>query len=168
MPVGHGEVQPAIQIDIKKSAAETKAIAGGDAYSRLRRDILETLSAQTVETDHLVIEVCDRDTGRTGIIEVRYVDSHARAGFSFSTERKPSFHRGIFECAIALIAIKLVGLSVIGHEQIGPAVIVVLEQCYSQRFGAAVENSARRRHIFERAIAAVMKEPAGGPAIRFR
>ena len=105
--------------------------------------------------------------GDAGIVEIGHVDSHARAGFSFAAEREPGLHRGIFECAVVLVAIKLVGLSVIGHEQVGPAIGIVVEQCHSQRFGTAVEDSTRRRDIFERAVAAIMKEPASGSAIRF-
>ena len=66
-----------------------------------------------------------------------------------------------------LIAIELVGLSIVSHEQIGPAVVRIVEQSDSQRFGAAIENSARCRDIFKGAIASIMKQPASRAAIRF-
>ena len=45
--------------------------------------------------------------------------------------------------------------------------MIVIEECNSQRFGTAVEDSAGSGDIFERAVASVMKEPASGSAIRF-
>ena len=165
--IGHGEVEPAIQVDVQKSAAKTQAVPGGDAHPGLRRDVFETLAARPIEANHFVIEVRDRNARRAGIIEVRHVDSHARAGFSFAAECQSGLHCGVLECAVVLIAIQLVRLGVIGHEQIRPAIVVVIEQRDSQRFGTAVEDSARRSDIFERAVATIMKEPARRPAIRF-
>src|SRR5439155_5502500 len=69
--------------------------------------------------------------------------------------------------AILLVAIKLVGLGVIGHEQIRPAIMIVVQQCNSQRFRTAVENSARRGHVFKSTVALIVEEPAGGAAIGF-
>ncbi len=106
--------------------------------------------------------------GSARVVEIRHVDSHARAGFAFAAESESGFDRCILECAVVLVAIELVGLGVVGHEQIGPAIVVVVEQGDSQRLGTAVEDSARRGDIFERAVAPIVKQPAGGSAIRFR
>ena len=63
-------------------------------------------------------------------------------------------YRDIFECAIEHISVELVGLSVVGHQQIRPAILIVVEHGHTQRLGAAVEYPAARRYILKRAIAA--------------
>src|ERR1039458_9763556 len=46
--------------------------------------------------------------------------------------------------------IKLIGLRVIGYQQIGPAIVIVVEHGYAQGLRTAVENSARGRYILKR------------------
>src|SRR5262249_10341542 len=83
------------------------------------------------------------------------------------TERNSGFHRHIAKRAIALIAIKLVGFGVIGDQQIGPAVLVVIDHGDAQGLRTAVKQSARRRAVFKGAVAAIVKEPAGLADISF-
>ena len=64
--------------------------------------------------------------------------------------------------------VQLVRLGVVGHEQVRPAVVVIVEHGDSERFRAGVEDAGVRRDVFERAVAAVVEEPAGLAAIRFR
>src|SRR5258708_4850004 len=56
VPIGDSKVEPAIQVDIQKRAAKPQAVSGGDAHSRLWRDVFETLPAHAVESDHFVVE----------------------------------------------------------------------------------------------------------------
>ena len=105
--------------------------------------------------------------GDAGVVEIGDVDSHAGARFAFAAEGDSGLDGGIFEGAVALVAVKLVGLSVVGDEQIGPAVAVLVEQGDAERFRTAVEDSAGGGDIFERAVAAIVKQPAGCSAIRF-
>ena len=105
---------------------------------------------------------------RAGIFEIANIDSHPGAGFSVRAERQPRLDRHILEFSVSQIPVQLVRLRIVRHQQIRPAVVVVIEHRHAQRFRAAVENSARRRHIFKRAVAAIVKQPARVPAIRFR
>src|SRR5450759_4457742 len=73
----------------------------------------------------------------------------------------------VFKRTFALIPIKLIGLRVIGHQQIGPAIVVVVEHGYAQGLRAAVENSARGRDVLKGSIAAIAKQPAGLSAVGF-
>ena len=78
-----------------------------------------------------------------------------------SLKATPARTRDVFEGAVAQVAIELVGLRVVGDQQVGPAVAIVIQQGHAQRFRRAVEDAALRRDIFERAVAAVAEEPAG-------
>src|SRR5580658_8271450 len=143
------------------------------AHAGLWCDIFVAFAASPVEADHLVVEVRDSHAGCAGIFEIGNVHAHTRASLALAAEGESSFYRGVFERAVALIAIELVGLGVVGDEQIRPAVVILIEKRNPQRFGAAVENSTYGRHVLEGSIAAVVKQPAGlaaiglGRAIRF-
>src|SRR5580765_7817516 len=63
--VGNGEVEPAVEVDVEKRAAEAEAVSGGNAHPRLRRDVFETLAAQAIEADHLIVEIGDSDAWRS-------------------------------------------------------------------------------------------------------
>ena len=96
------------------------------------------------------------------------IDAHAGARLAVGAERQPGFDGDVLERAVAQVAIELVRLRVVGDEQIGPAVLVVVEHRDAERFRAGVEDAARRRDVFEGAVAAVAKQPAGVAAIRLR
>src|ERR1035441_1057114 len=63
--VGDGEVEPAIQVHVQKNTAETKAVPRCNPYTRLWRDVFETLAAHAVESDHFVVKVRDGNPRRT-------------------------------------------------------------------------------------------------------
>src|SRR2546427_583718 len=65
------------------------------------------------------------------------------------------------KCAVAHVSVELVGLRVVGHEQIGPAVLVIVEHRYTQRLRTGVENAARCRDVFKCPVTAIAEEPAG-------
>ena len=68
--------------------------------------------------------------------------------------------------AVAQVAIELVGLRVVGDEEVGPAVLVVVEQRDAERLRARVEDAARGGDVLEGAVAAVAEQPAGVAAVR--
>ena len=80
-----------------------------------------------VEADHFVVEIGDGYAGKTGAVEIGGIDAHACAGFAFFAEGDAGFDGDIFERAVALIAVELVGLRVVGDEKVGPAVAIVVE-----------------------------------------
>ena len=45
--VGHGKIEPAIEIDIEESTAEAQTVLRGQADARLRRNVLVSLSCRT-------------------------------------------------------------------------------------------------------------------------
>ncbi len=67
-----------------------------------------------------------------------------------------------------MIPIKLVGLRIISHQQIGPAIAIIVEHGYTEGLRTAVENSAGGGDILKGSIAAIAKQPAGLAAIGLR
>src|SRR6266702_1600060 len=129
------QIQSAIQVDIEEQAAETEGVPGGRPDARKNGHVVENSgSACAIETDHFVVEVGDGDAGPAGIFEVSDINAHPGACFSLGTERQASSDRDILELAVPQIAVELVGLRVVGDEQVRPAVLVVVEHRHAQRF----------------------------------
>src|SRR4029078_5611086 len=103
--------------------------------------------------DHLIIEVGDCNTSATGVFEVSDINPHTGSSFTLGAERNAGLDRDVLERAVVVIAIELVRLRVIRDQQIGPAVLIVINQRYSWRFRAAVKNPAAGSHVFKSAIA---------------
>src|SRR5262249_33303845 len=98
--------------------------------------------------------------------EVAHVHPHAGAGFALCAERQASIDSNIFELSICQVAIELVGLRIIGDKEIGPAILIEIEDSNAERFRAAVKNAAVGGDVFKCAVAAIVEEPAGVAAIR--
>ena len=144
-------------------------MSDGVADARASRHVLkETLSLRPVQPDHLVVEIGDGEAGAAGVVEVSRVDPHARPRLAIVAERDAGCERDVPEAAVALIAIELVRLCVVGDEDVRPAVLIVIEQRDTERLRAGVEDAAGRGHVLEGAVAAIAEQPAGLAAVRLR
>ena len=89
--------------------------------------VVGAIGGGAIEADHFVVEIGDGDAGKAGVVEIGGVHAHSGAGFAFGAEGDAGFDGDVFERAVALIAIELVGLGVVGYEKVGPAVAIVVE-----------------------------------------
>src|SRR5260370_42037054 len=70
------------------------------------------------------------------------------------------------ELSIVVVQVKLVRLGIVGDQEIGPAVVIVVKPGDAKSFGGRVVEAGFLRHIFKLAIAKVVPEARGGPFIR--
>ena len=162
------QILQAVEIDVEEEAAEAQRLPRGAADVRPRRRVLELpVADRPVEPQHLAREVGDDHRGRAGVVHVGGVDAHAGAGAAFLAERQAGLEAQLDERAVAVVAIELVGLRVVGDEDVGPGVGVVLDQRHAQRLRRRVEQSRLRGDVVERAVAAIAEEPRRRAAIRF-
>jgi len=133
--VSNDEVERAVEIHVGKHTSEAQHRSGRDSHAGGDGDVfVGSLSRGTIETYHLVIEVGNGDSGHARVAEVPSVHAHAGARLSIGAKGNASLHTHFFEGAIAVVAIELVGLSVVGDDQVRPAVLVIVEQGDAQRF----------------------------------
>ena len=122
------QVERAVEIVIGKCAAEAQRCFRGQPDATLHGNVRKiTTRIRAVKPDHLVIKIGNRNSGPSGVVEVPNVHAHAGARLAFGAESDSRFDGDIFECAVTLIAIQLVWLRIICDQQIGPAVVVVVE-----------------------------------------
>ncbi len=166
--VGDDEIEQAVEIGIDEGASESERIARCDADARCGGDVVVYAGLRrAIQADHLVVEIRDGDSRAAGILEVSDIHAHACACFAVGAKGESRFDGHILEFSVAEIAIQLVGLCVVGDEQVGPTVVVEIEHRHAERFGIAVENAAACRDVFKRAVAAIVKEPGCVAAIGF-
>ena len=133
--VGNGEVQKTVEIGVEERAAEAQRVARRSPDAGWNGHIVEnSWGGSAIETDHFVVEIGDGHTGLARTIEISRVDAHAGACFSFRAERQTGLHRNVLKLPVLQITVQLIGLRIIGHQQIRPAVLIVVEHRHSQGF----------------------------------
>src|ERR1700737_2162857 len=96
------------------------------------------------------------------------VHTHACTGNAVFAESDSGDDRFFGKCSVAVVAIKLVRLSIIRKQKIGPAVIVVIEHGDTESFRSGVAETGSLRQVFKGAVAAIMPETNGSSFVGFR
>src|SRR5260370_18882157 len=134
--VGDKNIGPAVEVVVKEEATEAERQQRGATDGGLRGLVnKQALAFIVVEGKHLIGKVGDHHAGITGMIVIGSVHAHAGACHTVFAKGDSSDHTFFGKGAVAVVAVELVGLRVVGEEQIGPAVVVVVDNCKDQRLG---------------------------------
>src|SRR5215469_877250 len=157
--VGDKNVGPAVVVVIEKEAAETEGHQRTAADFRLRRLVdKKTIALVVIERDHLVGEIADDNARAPAAIVVRGIDAHAGARHSVFTETDAGRDSTLLECTVAFVQIQLVGLGIVGDQNVGPAVTVVIENRDPQALRGRVGESGLLGSILKFASLQVVPE----------
>ena len=105
---------------------------------------------------------------RAGIVEIGDVHAHAGAGFAVLAEGHARLAPPTsLNVPLRWLRYSLLGWVSLATSRSGQPSLVVVQHGDAQRFRTAVEDAARRSDIFECAVAAIAKQPAGLAAIGF-
>src|SRR5439155_12886924 len=113
-----------------------------------------------VKAEHLLVEIGYRYSELAGIVKVSDIAPDASASLAFVAERQTRLDGDILELSIAKIAIEFVWLRVVSHNQVGPAIVVIIEHGDAESLRAAVEHDARCSDVVEGTVATIVKQPA--------
>jgi hypothetical protein len=114
------QIEPAIEIAVQESAPETQRSFRRKTDPALHRDVGKvTASFRPIQADHLIVEVSDGDACAAGVVEIADVNAHSGTSLAFLAEGNSRIHPDIAKSSVALIAIELVWLGVVGNEQSG-------------------------------------------------
>src|SRR5712692_11187838 len=94
-----------------------------------------------------------------GAVIVGGVDAHAGAGHTILAKGDSRRDAPLLKRAVAFVQVKLVGLSIVGQQNVGPAVSVVVEDSDAEALGSWVVELGFLRGIFELAVAQVVPQP---------
>ncbi len=169
MAVGNENVGPAIEIVVEEKTAEAKSEQGSAADFGARSLVNEeSFAFVVIERKHLIREVRNQQAGEAGVIVVGGVHAHAGTGHAVFAKGDSRDHRFFGECAVAIVAIKLVRLRVIRKQKIGPAVIVKIEHRDTESLRRRLAEAGFLRYVLESAVAAVVPEANGSAFVGFR
>src|SRR5712671_8164325 len=159
MPIGDEDIRPAIIVIIEKKASEAQRDQSGPSNFGLRGLVHKKSAAFiVVERHHLVGEVADDDAGMAAAVVVGGVHAHAGARHAIFAESYTSGDSALFEGAIFFIEVEFVGLSVIGNQDVGPAVTVVIEDGDAQAFRSGIAEPGFLGDIFKFAATQVVPQ----------
>src|SRR6266536_6011437 len=95
------------------------------------------------------------------------IDAHGAARYAILAESDARRHALFDERAIPGIPVQLVRLSIVGYENVGPAVVVVIDDRHAEGLAGGIADAGLRRHVFEPAAAEVVIELGGSAFIGF-
>src|SRR5258707_1327745 len=111
-----------------------------------------------IEAHHLIIEICDGETRGSRVVIVCRIYAHAAARLAVFTEGDTGAHGDLLKLSVAQVAVELIGLGIVGYEEVGPAVLIIIEHGDAERFGGGVKQAGLGGDIFKAAIAFVAEE----------
>ena len=167
--VGHEDVEPAVQIVVEEKASEAEREQTRAAHLRARRFVHEqSIAFVVVESQHLIREVADEHAGAAGTVVIGSVHAHAGAGHAVFAEGHAGQHAGLGKSAVPVVVVELVGLRIVGDQQVGPAILVVVEHAHAKSLRSRVQQPGFSRDVFKGTVAAVVPQPDRRALVRFR
>src|SRR5262249_10790685 len=95
------------------------------------------------------------------------IGSHSAAGDAILAECDTRRDTFLAEGPVAVVPVEFVGLRVIGDEEIGPTVVVVIEHGDTERFAGRVAYSGLCADILEPASTEIVVQLRRGSLVRF-
>ena len=167
--VGDEDVGPAVVVVIEEEAAEAERHQGVAADLGLWGFVdEEAVALVVVERDHLVGEIADNQAGMAAAVVVGSVGAHAGAGNAVFAEADSCSDSALFECAVFLIHIQLVGLRIVGDQDFRPSVDVRIEDGDPEALRRRVSESSFLSGVFEFSSAKVVPETQRCAFVGFR
>src|SRR5215469_3491033 len=166
--VSDEDVGPAIVVVIKEETGEAEGDEGVASDFGLRRFVDEQAVALVViERNHLVGEVADQNTRVAAAVVVGGIGAHARTGDSVFAEADAGGDPTLLKGSVLLVDVELVGLGVVGDQNVRPAVGVVVENRDAEAFRGGIVQASLLRRVFELASAQVVPKANRGALVGF-
>src|SRR5438132_1533141 len=116
----------------------------------------------------VLLEIRDEEIEPAVIVVVAQGNAHSSHHASTSGQTHPGDRSNLIELAVALIVVKKRVESIVGHEQIGPAVVVVVSRPHGEILALRIVDSRGLRYVCESAVAVVVVENVGSTFVSGR
>src|SRR5713101_2256871 len=166
VPIGDEQVQPSVVIVIEKAAAEAQHISGGHRDpGDIAHLVEESFAVVVPDMIRRQLEIRDVQVEIAVVIVIAERNAHGSHGGAVGCKRHSAGDGYFGEGAVVIVVIKIRLDSVIGDEQVGPSVIVVVGGCYRKVQALGLKDFRGLRDIGESAIAVVVIEHIGCSAV---
>ena len=91
-------------------------------------------------------------------------DTHRSLRLPVAAQRDSTRHPDVGECSVMIIVIQMIRRSIVGNEQVGPAIVVVIAPDHAQAVIAVrIIHPSFLRNFLERTVAPVVKKQVSFP-----
>jgi len=127
VPNGDKDVEPAVIVVVEEPSAETKHVGGRTCDSCLMTDVPEPALAVVVEhVIRILLKIGDEQVQPAIVIVVAQRYAHSCHGVAETRHGHPRLHADLSELPVVVVMEQICRQSIIGDEQVGPAVVVVV------------------------------------------
>src|ERR1700730_4914399 len=126
--VGYKKVQPSVVIHVKKTRTPADVRIVWLPNSGSPAHIIESFGAQVaVQRIGLLFKVGNKKAQVPAMVVIAKIHSHIPQFHAFTAQRDPGQQAHVGERAVVIVVIKIVGHRIVGHEQVLPSVIVIID-----------------------------------------
>src|SRR5260370_695870 len=158
--VGDENVQPGVIIDVKESRAPSNVRIAGLADAGSPTHVVESLRAHVaIQRIGLLLKVRDEEDKTAAMVVIAPIDSHVAQLYAFAAAGYAAEHSHVGERSVVIVVIEIVGDGVVGNEEIGPAVVVIVDPHDAEAVVAdVIVDTCFDGNFLERAVAPIVIE----------
>src|SRR5216684_7645007 len=158
--IGDEDIGPGVVVHVKKAGAPTHQAVVLLSHTGSPTHVLETLRAKIfVKTIGLLGKMRDEEAEPPAVVEIGEIHAHVAEFHAFAAERQAGEHADVRKGAVVVVVVEVVGNRVIGDEQVGPTIIIVVRPHHTQAVIADfVANAIFCRDFFKSAVATIVIE----------
>src|ERR1700676_1491326 len=125
--VGDEKIEPGVIVHVEESRAPAYVGIAGLADAGSPTDVVETLRAHiAIERVGLLLEVRDEKAEAAAVVVIAPIDAHVAEFQAVATEGYAGKHAHVGEGAVVIVVVEIVGDGIVGDEEIGPTVVVIV------------------------------------------
>ena len=160
MAVCDQDIQPAIVIHVKKSRAPPNVRIAGLADTRSPTDVVESLGSHVaVEGVGLFLEMCHEKAEAAAMVVIAPINAHISKFHALAAQSHAGEQTYLFERSVVFIVVEIIWYGIVGHQQIGPAVVIIVYPHDAQAIIAnVIMHSRLHGNFFKRPVALIVIE----------
>src|SRR6185503_16246287 len=129
MAVGEKQIQQAIVVIVEKSCSPAEKRNGGIRNSGRIAHIREAgIPVISVERVVVIRKIGDAEVDAPVSVVIAYRNPHRCLFAAFIVKRKSRKIADVLECAVVLVAVKILWDRIVGDQQIRPAIVVYIHE----------------------------------------
>src|ERR1700761_1124112 len=160
--IGDHDIRPTIIVVVHERCTKPSKRLCRDVEPSQGAGILElpALTKVMIKRCFLPGKMSDKDIFAPGAVDICDIDAHTRFGRSIDIYRNASLKRFVAKGTVLLVDPQLIGIAVIGNEEIWPAIAVQVRGNHSEAIANGLGYSRLDRDILEHSISQIMIEDA--------
>src|SRR5439155_14033927 len=160
MAVSDKNVEPGVIVHIKEAGAPAYIRVAGLSDAGSPAHVVESLLTHIViERVGLLLKMGDKEAQAAAVVIIGPVHSHVAKLHPFAAKSYARKHAHVRKRAVAVVVVEVVGNGIVGNQEIGPAIVVVINPHDAEAVVAdLIMDAGFDGNFFKRAVAAIVIE----------